>query len=323
MTHDRENTRSSGPLLVDVDTGVDDAIALAYLVAAGADIQAVTTVAGNVPVDIATENTLRVLHGLGVSDIPVHRGASRPLVARYRDATHVHGENGLGGAALSPSSATAQALAGPAAIIAAAAEHAGTLDVVTLGPLTNLAIAINVRPEIVRQIRRVIVMGGAFSVPGNVTPHAEFNVFVDPDAALQVFAAGFRDCTVVGLNVTHQTVLSRDLWKGISDTAEGSAKLVRDVLRRTFSERDKSGHYMHDPLAAAVALDPTLVCDRTLNVTVDREGEIRGKTLAEAENAGTGVKVAQSVDAARFQLLLAGALGLPAVSADVGFERVE
>lgn len=318
-----DQTISSGPLLVDVDTGVDDAIALAYLVAAKADIRAVTTVAGNVFVDIATENTLRVLHALGSSDVPVHRGASKPLVAPYRDAMHVHGENGLGGAHLSPSSATVQALAGPAAIIAAATEHAGELDVLTLGPLTNLAIAVNVRPEIVRQIRRVIVMGGAFCVPGNVTPHAEFNVFVDPDAASQVFAAGFRDCTIVGLDATHQTVLSRELWDGIPETAQGAAKLVREVLQRTFIERGKSGHYMHDPLAAAVALDPTVIRGGAFTVTVDQEGKKRGVTRAGASNTESRVKVAQSVDAARFQRLLAETLGLPAVAADVGFECAE
>lgn len=314
---------SSSPLLVDVDTGVDDAIALAYLVAANADIRAVSTVAGNVPVDIATENTLRVLHFLGSPDVPVHRGASKPLVAPYRDATHVHGENGLGNAQLPRSPSTVQALAGPAAIIAAAIEHAGELDMLTLGPLTNLAIAINVRPEIVRMIRRVIVMGGAFFVPGNVTPHAEFNVFVDPDAARQVFAAGFDDLGIVGLDATHQTVLSRELWDGIPGNADGAAGLVRKVLQRTFLDRDKTGHYMHDPLAAAVAIDPTVTSGGAFTVTVDREGAARGRTRAAASNSGTGVQVAQRVDAARFQRLLAGTLGLPVVSAAAGFERAE
>jgi inosine-uridine nucleoside N-ribohydrolase len=311
----------SNPLLVDVDTGVDDAIALAYLVASGADIRAVTTVAGNVPVNVATGNTLRVLHLLGSSSIPVHRGASRPLVAAYRDATHVHGSNGLGGAVLPESPASERELAGPAAIIAVAAAHAGELDLLTLGPLTNLAIAINVRPQVVQQIRRVVVMGGAFFVKGNVTPYAEFNTFVDPDAAQQVFEAGFADLTAVGLDVTHQTVLSRQLWDGIPEDAEGGGKLVREVLRRTFLEREKSGHYMHDPLAAAVVLDPTMVTGDSCAVTVEREGAQRGRTRP--RDGESGVTVAQSVDSARFQRQLAGALGLPAVSADVGFECAE
>lgn len=316
-----KDSMPTGPLLVDVDTGVDDAIALAYLVAAGADIRAVTTVAGNVPVDIATENTTRVLHFLGSSAVPVHKGASAPLVAEYRAARHVHGENGLGDAQLPESPAPAEALAGPAAMIAAATEHGGALDILTLGPLTNLAIAINVRPEIVGLVRRVVVMGGAFFVPGNVTPQAEFNVFVDPDAAAQVFAAGFRDITVVGLDVTQQSVLSRVLWDSIAASAEGPAKLVREVLRRTFVERQMTGHYMHDPMAAAVVLAPDLVSGGTFAVSVDRNGEGRGRSVA--TGADSGVRVAQEVDAAQLQKLLAGTLGLPTVGADVGFERAE
>lgn len=311
----------STPLLVDVDTGIDDAIALAYLVARGTNIRAVTTVAGNVSIDLATGNTRRVLQVLGASDIPVHRGASRPLVAPYQDARHVHGDDGLGGAQLPESQASEQVLAGPAAIIATAALHAGALDVLTLGPLTNLAIAINVRPEVIRQIRRVVVMGGAFAVGGNVTPHAEFNVYVDPDAANQVFNAGFSDITAVGLDITHQTVLSRTLWDSIPDHSNGGAGLVRDILRRTFLERDKTGAYMHDPLAAAVALDPTLVSGETCRVTVDREGESRGRTVAEAGD--TGVMVCRAVDASRFQRDLSGALGLPSVDADDGRDRAE
>ncbi|HEV2065201.1 MAG TPA: nucleoside hydrolase [Thermomicrobiales bacterium] len=313
----------SAPMLVDVDTGIDDAIALAYLVARGTDIRAVTTVAGNVPIDVATENTLRVLDLLGASDIPVHRGASRPLVAPYQDAVHVHGGNGLGGAQLPGSRKGEQALAGPAAIIAAAAEHAGDLDILTLGPLTNLAIAINVRPEVIGQVRRVTVMGGAFAVKGNVTPHAEFNIYVDPDAANQVFNAGFRDIAAVGLDITHQTVLSRELWRSIPEGAGGGAGLVRDVLRRTFVDRDMTGAYMHDPLAAAVALDPSLATGDTCGVTVDRDGERRGRTVP--AGGDTGVTVYRAVVASRFQRDLSESLGLPPDDSDdrLELERVE
>jgi len=311
----------STPLLVDVDTGIDDAIALAYLVARRTNIRAVTTVAGNVPIDVATENTLRVLNVLGVTSIPVHRGASKPLVAPYQDAVHVHGDNGLGGAQLPESEASEQMLAGPAAIIAAAAQHAGELEVLTLGPLTNLAIAINVRPEVIRQIRRVVVMGGAFAVGGNVTPLAEFNIYVDPDAANQVFNAGFSDISAVGLDVTHETVLSRKLWTSISEEAGGGAGLIRDVLRRTFVERDMTGAYMHDPLAAAAALDQTLVRGEFCRVTVALDGENRGQTDAAANDSG--VMVCREVDASRFGQSLSGALGLASDDADDSLERVE
>ncbi|MBA2453405.1 MAG: nucleoside hydrolase [Chloroflexia bacterium] len=184
----RAGSRST-PLILDVDTGVDDAVAIALAVSRGAHLIGVSTVAGNVPVDVATRNTLDVLALLGRSDTPVHRGASRPLVASYQDAAHVHGGNGLGSVQLERSDADEHPLPGPAFLLQSAARYPGDLTIVTLGPLTNLAIALNVRPSIADQVKRVVVMGGAWSVPGNVTPYAEYNVYVDPDAAQQVFSA--------------------------------------------------------------------------------------------------------------------------------------
>lgn len=310
------------PLIIDVDTGVDDAVALALAASRSANLIGVTTVAGNVPIDVATRNTLDVLHYLGRSDVPVHRGASRPLAAEYLDATHVHGGNGLGGFQLEQSPATEQPLAGPAFILQSAAKNAGELVLVTLGPLTNLAIALNVRPRLVEQVSKLVVMGGAYHVAGNVTPKAEFNVFVDPDAANQVFAAPWKDITLVGLDVTHQTVVSRDQWDRIPDDASGVAGLVRGITERTFLEREMSGFYVHDPLAVAVALDSTLVSGTRHRVVVGTEGEERGNTVVKAEDA-TGPLVATTVDAERFISDLASTLGLPQVGASAGLERAE
>ena len=134
-----------------------DALAIALALASDANVIGVTTVAGNVPVDVATRNSLDVLSWLGREDIPVHRGASRPLVATYQDATHVHGGNGLGGWTPPASSATEADLPGPAFILQSAERYAGELVLVTLGPLTNLAIALNVRPQIVEQIAHVVI----------------------------------------------------------------------------------------------------------------------------------------------------------------------
>ncbi len=311
------------PLIIDVDTGVDDAIALALAVSLDANVLGVTTVAGNVPIDVATRNTLDVLAYLGRRDIPVHRGASRPLVAGFQDATHVHGGNGLGGVVLESSAAMEGTLAGPAFIIQSAADHAGELTLVTLGPLTNLAIALNVRPGITRQIRRVVVMGGAYFVPGNVTPLSEFNVYADPEAAEQVFSADWNDITLVGLDVTHQTVLSRELWERIPDGERGVAGLIRGVMERTFTERAMSGFYLHDPLAVAVALDPGLVTATPHTVTVENSIDVatRGKTTATAVSVGP--KVATGVDAAKFVDQLSEVLGLPRADAGAGFEQAE
>lgn len=306
-------------MLLDVDTGVDDALALAYAVARKANVVGVSTVAGNVPIEVVTRNTRNVLSYLGRADIPVHRGASRPLVASYLDATHVHGGNGLGGVELAESQAPHPSLAGPAFIIQSAAEHAGELTLVMLGPLTNLAIALNVRPELVRQVRNLVVMGGSYFNPGNVTPHAEFNVYVDPDAARQVFAADWQDVTLIGLDVTHQTVLTRPVWEGIPVDATGAMALARDVVARTFTERDMNGVYLHDPLAVAVALEPDLITAPTHAVRVDAGSEFRGKTTAAP--AESGPRVATSVDVARFIHAFCDALGMPEPDLEAGFTR--
>ncbi len=197
------------------------------------------------------------------------------------------------------------------------------MTLVTLGPLTNLAIALNVRPQLTRQISRVVVMGGAYFVPGNVTPLSEFNVYADPEAALQVFTADWNDLTLVGLDVTHQTVLSRQLWAQIPTDERGVAGLVRALMERTFTERGMSGFYLHDPLAVAVALDPGLVSGKTHSVAVDtsREPAMRGKTTA--RESSRGPKVATEVRAATFVADLSEALGLPGAVPGSGFEKAE
>jgi inosine-uridine nucleoside N-ribohydrolase len=308
------------PMIIDVDTGVDDAVALSLAIAKQANILGVTTVAGNVPIGYATRNTLDVLSFLGREDIPVYRGASRPLTAAYQDATHVHGGNGLGGFELPRSSVGEGRLAGPAFMIQSAAKYPGELVLVTLGPLTNLAIALNVRPELVELVDRLVVMGGAYQEAGNVTPHAEFNVYVDPDAAHQVLNARWKNVVAVGLDVTHQTIFPREQWSAIAADVSGAPALVRGVMERTFTERDMSGFYLHDPLAVAVALDPGLISGSSQTVTVETAGEERGKTTM---IDGAGPLVATGVDAARFVSELAGTLGLPPGDATLGFARPE
>ncbi len=306
-------------LILDVDTGVDDAVAIALATTLDVDLVGISTVAGNVPVDFATRNTLDVLSWLGRADVGVHRGASRPLAATYHDATHVHGGNGLGGVQLPRAKDEEIGPPGPAFLIESALRLGDDLTVVTLGPLTNLAIALNVRPEIVDLIGRVVVMGGAYQTDGNITPHAEFNVYVDPDAAAQVLSAPWRDLRLVGLDVTHQTVFPRSAWQQIDRSASPAASLVHAVMERTFTERDMSGFYLHDPLAVAVAVDPTLIGGVHRAAEVTLSGEERGKTRIKSERPGS--LIATEVDAAGFIARLGSALGLPDIDPLAGFER--
>src|SRR3954468_10778522 len=202
------------PYFLDVDTGIDDAVALALAVASPEiELLAVSTLAGNVDVVRATDNTRRVLSWLKSPSVPVHRGASRPLVKTHADAVHVHGHNGLGGISLPDSAGGIGKDRGPAALIRHAMERPGEITLVCTGPLTNLAIALNVEPSIAVLLRRLVIMGGAFFNPGNVTKFAEFNIYVDPEAAAQVFAAPFSDVTVVGLDASHQAALDRKTWR--------------------------------------------------------------------------------------------------------------
>ncbi|MBA2276194.1 MAG: nucleoside hydrolase [Chloroflexia bacterium] len=299
------------PLLVDVDTGIDDALALALATRSPETrILGVTTVAGNVPVELATDNTLRVLSWCGAADIPVFRGASRPLAAGFQDAAHVHGANGLGGAELPGPTRNVEELSAPQAIIQLAEAYAGELVVVALGPLTNIAIALNLQPELTTKVSSLVVMGGAFDVPGNVTSAAEFNIYADPHAAAHVLAAPWSSIVAVGLDVTHQTALSRASWARIAEDAQGTEGLTRRILARTFTERGMSGLYLHDPLALAVALDPSLISTEPCHVRVTFDGAERGQTRA--ENGGA-VDVARRVRAAEFVQRVAQRLGLPPV----------
>ncbi|MEJ7837790.1 MAG: nucleoside hydrolase [Thermomicrobiales bacterium] len=267
-----------GPLLVDVDTGVDDAIALAFLVRRVPELLAVTTVAGNVPIDFSTPNTRNVVAWLGREDIPVHRGASRPLSVPYHDAAHVHGGNGLGNTTLPESPKPESAEHAVDAILRLAAEHEGELIILMLGPLTNLAIALSLRPALVDQIRKVVIMGGTYANPGNITPHAEFNIYADPHAAQQVFAAKWPQLVALGLDVTHQTVISRSTWNAIPWDASRPSQLARLILARSYDERNLEGFYLHDPLAALTVIDPEIVGVEHGRIEVTDEGDRRGQT---------------------------------------------
>ncbi|MCA9877950.1 MAG: nucleoside hydrolase [Thermomicrobiales bacterium] len=301
------------PLILDVDTGTDDALALAYAHAnPRIELLAATTVAGNIGVDLATANTLAVLDALGASDVPVHQGASHPLVRPHRDAVYFHHENGMGGATLPASQRAIGPDRGPAAIIRLAKQRPGEITLVCLGPLTNLAIALNVEPGLTDLLAGVALMGGAFNVPGNTTPAAEFNILVDPEAAEQVFAAPFKRLVAVGLDVTEQVRLTTADWKHAVDhaaTLPPTAALLGEVGRFAYGELGRDSFALHDPLAVASALQPDLISREEAAIVVDtRDGEHLGRTRI----AGPGrVEVATAVDVERALRDFRETVGLP------------
>ncbi|MGH2613772.1 MAG: nucleoside hydrolase [Thermomicrobiales bacterium] len=299
------------PIILDVDTGTDDALALAYAVESPKiDLVAVTTVAGNVDVEKATANSLAVLDWLGATDVPVYRGASRPLVRPHVDAAEFHDVGGLGGARLPVSKRAVGEYKGPAAIIRLARERPGELTLVAVGPLTNVAIALNVEPDLPELLKAVVLMGGAFTVPGNTTPAAEFNILVDPEAAAQVFSAPFASLTAVGLDVTKHVALTSDDWDAANangDLAQ-SAKLLAEVGRHAYTKLGVERFALHDPLAVAVAADPSLVRAEHATVVVETAQADDGRTRI----VGTGaVKVAIEVDRDRALAEFRRTVGLP------------
>jgi inosine-uridine nucleoside N-ribohydrolase len=297
------------PVILDVDTGIDDALAIALAVSdPGTELVAITTLAGNCSLKLATANTLKVLHFLGADEVPVHSGASKPLVREHRDAQYFHGIDGLGEADIPPFERPLGRDRGPAAAIRLAKERPGELTWVLLGPLTNLAIALNVAPELPKLLKKVVIMGGAFDVAGNTTAHGEFNMLADPEAANEVFRNRELDMTVVGLDVTHQTELTRKMWEAGATSDRRTAQLTAKLCSWVWTNHVKESTYLHDPLAFAVALDPSLIDVAQRSITVAVGEANRGETIA--HRTGT-IKVATSVDSARFLSWFCTTLGLP------------
>jgi purine nucleosidase len=258
-------------LILDVDTGVDDALALALAVRhPDVQLEAVLTVAGNVSLELTTRNTLRVLDWLGATGVPVFAGADRPLAGPLREASHWHGPDGLGGAQLPEATRKAADLNAVSYLIEAVKNAPGELTLVCTAPLTNVALALRREPRIVDLVRQVVVMGGAARPPGNVTPVAEFNVYADPEAAACVFEQAWP-LTMVGLDVTNRVTLSR-LERNALDGDSAEAVLVREVTRYLFDVRRVEAMALHDPLAVAVAIQPGLVATIAADVEVETGG---------------------------------------------------
>ena len=319
------------PVVIDTDPGIDDALALVLaLRSPELQVELVTTVAGNIGLRAATENARRVLAILDPAEPPrLVAGAARPLRGRLITATEVHGDDGLAG--LSRVRDPEGRLLFPAgrgplpahedaadAIVAKAREHREALTIVALGPLTNLARALDADAPAMRAVGRLIVMGGAVEAPGNVTATAEFNFHVDPEAADRVLTSGMR-ITVVGLDVTRQVRLR---WPVVRDSLRDNesplARAIRHMMRPV--DANDGGFFLHDPLAMALAVDATLVRTRRLPVRVETRGEhTRGMSIADrrptrgarrtgAADAGDDsplVDVAFEVDAARVLGLVA------------------
>lgn len=268
-------------IVIDTDPGQDDAVALLLAFASrdALDLKAITTVAGNVPVAQTTANALRIRDLARADDIPVHSGAAAPLVVELETAEFVCGPDGLAGADLpAPTSKPAPGHAVEAIIAICRAAPYDGITLCPLGPLTNLALAFRLAPDILPKVKRIVLMGGAIGL-GNITPAAEFNTYVDPHAAAVVFACG-RPIVMFGLGVTLQAIASHTQIARIGALGNATGKSVHGMLTRPRpGGLGSDGHPMHDPCIVAFLLWPELFEGRACFVTVETgEGPLRGRT---------------------------------------------
>lgn len=303
------------PLLVDTDTASDDAIALLFAALSDRiDLRAVTVVAGNVAFDYEVANAKHTLELAGATDVPVSEGARRPLVKDHDHATEVHGEGGLGGNLFPNPDIESTDEYGPETLCRLARENPGDLSLLAIGPLTNVAEALRREPDLNDLLDHVWIMGGNANCAGNVTPAAEYNIWVDPEAAKLVFAE--LDTTLIDWGVTTRDgVLGPDTLARIdtldTDLAEFFTEVSGPVRERSRAENGRDSATQPDCLAAAVAAYPELVNSAEVyHADVDeRDGLTRGYTLVDervATDEPARTRVVESVDETAFRERLLG-----------------
>jgi purine nucleosidase len=308
--------RTGLPVFVDVDTGVDDAMALVYLFASDdAHVVGIASTAGNIGVHDVCRNNLGLLQLCQITGVPVSKGAEQPLASVLRTAEDTHGPEGMGYATLPSTHQELTAHDAAEAWVRAAHAYPGELVGVATGPLTNLALALRREPALPKLLRRLVIMGGAFDYRGNTTPVAEWNISVDPEAAAEVFSVWSaawgleppeHTPIVLGLNLTENVAMTPAILNRLATEADSSSapmsvldergtrsaasnpliRVLEDAMRFYFEFHFDQGEgylaHLHDPLAAAVALDPSLVQCRPAAIDVELTGTLtRGMTIAD------------------------------------------
>lgn len=275
-------------IIIDTDPGQDDAVAILLALASPDELEVlgIVAVAGNVGLAQNARNALKVVELSGRTDVPVHAGCERPLRRRLVTAEHVHGPTGLDGPDLPEPSIRLEEKHGVDFIVdTLRAEEPGTVTLCTLGPLTNVAMALIKAPDIASRIREIVMMGGAYFEVGNITPAAEFNIYVDPEAADVVLTSGVP-VTMLPLDVTHRVLTVARRLEGFAAIGNRTGKAVSEML--SFSERFDLEKYggegapLHDPCVIAWLLEPGLFDGRKINVTIETGSELtRGMTVAD------------------------------------------
>lgn len=296
-------------VVIDTDPGIDDAVAILFALASGRfDIRGVTTVAGNLGIGVTTKNAGRILAFAGRPDIPVVAGVEQASRRNGPEGTEIHGEDGLGGVPF-PHPQAAPLAQDAAAWLAQLLlrEPPGTIDVLALGPLGNIARLIQEAPEAARRIRRLVAMGGAVNEPGNVGPHAEFNLAIDPQAAERVFRAGLP-LTLIPLDVTRRVRADLRWCDALAASELPVATVAARLVRAYFlATRGRESRPLHDPCVMLFALRPDLFSCEGHAFRVDTaDGPDAGALIRDP--GGSEISVAMRVDAPAALALLADGL---------------
>jgi len=275
-------------IIIDTDPGQDDAVAMLLALASPDEIEvvAIVAVAGNVSLDKTAANARRIVELAGRAEVPVYAGSARPIMRELTTAEHVHGKTGLDGYTLpEPTTPLADGHGVDFLVDTLLAEPPGTVTLCTLGPLTNVALALIKAPEIAPRVGEIVMMGGAYFEVGNITPSAEFNIYVDPHAADVVMRSGIP-ITMAPLDVTHRVLTTAARRAAIAAIGNRVGEAVAGFL--SFSERfdlEKYGSVgapLHDPCVIAWLLNPELFTGRTVNVTVETASPLTlGMTVAD------------------------------------------
>ncbi|TRW98268.1 nucleoside hydrolase [Paracoccus sp. M683] len=274
-------------IIIDTDPGQDDAVAILLALASPeVEVLGLTAVAGNVPLPLTQLNARKILELAGRGDVPVFAGCDAPLARKLVTAEHVHGKTGLDGITLPEPTLPLQDRHGVDFIIdTLRAEPAGTVTLVPIGPLTNIAEAFRRAPDIINRVQEIVLMGGAYFEVGNITPAAEFNIYVDPEAAAEVFASGLP-IVMLPLDVTHEAMTSAawvEAMRALPNRCGPAVASWTDFFERFDKEKYGSkGAPLHDPCTIAWLIRPDLFQGRRINVEIETAGTFTlGMTVAD------------------------------------------
>ncbi|WP_288951062.1 nucleoside hydrolase [uncultured Paracoccus sp.] len=273
-------------IIIDTDPGQDDAVAILLALASPElKVLGLSVVAGNVPLHHTERNARMLCELAGRPDLPVYAGCDAPLQRKLVTAEHVHGKTGLDGVTLpEPTMPLAPGHAVDFLIETLRREEPGTVTLVPIGPLTNIAAAFQRAPDIIPRVQEIVLMGGAYFEVGNVTPTAEFNIYVDPEAAKIVFASG-APLTVMPLDVTHRVLTSRpwvETMRAMGRVGQAVASWTDFFERFDREKYGSEGAPLHDPCTVAWLLKPDLFSGRFINVEIETQGEFtQGMTVAD------------------------------------------